>query len=88
MKKRGKKKETGFESLARLMKGESEDIRKHVQSTEKRLDARIGAVEKHLTDKIDIGFALINRRLDTIIQQQLDEHATRIKKLESAVFSR
>ncbi len=28
----------------------------------------------------------INRRLDTIIQMQLDEHARRIKKLETAVF--
>jgi hypothetical protein len=29
-----------------------------------------------------------NRRLDHIVQMQLDEHATRIKKLEAAVFSK
>ena len=34
------------------------------------------------------GFAAINRRLDTIIQIQLDQHAGRIKKLETAVFSK
>jgi len=34
------------------------------------------------------GFADINRRLDHIIQMQLDEHATRIKKLEAAVFAK
>jgi hypothetical protein len=33
-------------------------------------------------------FAAINRRLDHIIQMQLDEHAARIKKLETAVFSK
>jgi hypothetical protein len=33
------------------------------------------------------GFAAINRRLDQIIQMQLDEHAARIKKLETFVFS-
>jgi hypothetical protein len=30
----------------------------------------------------------INRRLDQIIKMQLDEHAARIKKLETAVFSK
>jgi hypothetical protein len=34
------------------------------------------------------GFSGINRRLDHIIQMQLDEHARRIKKLETAVFSK
>jgi hypothetical protein len=34
------------------------------------------------------GFAAINRRLDRIIQMQLDERAARIKKLEAAVFSK
>jgi hypothetical protein len=34
------------------------------------------------------GFADTNRRFDHIIQMQLDEHATRIKKLEAAVFSK
>jgi len=34
------------------------------------------------------GFAAINRRLNQIIQMQLDEHAARIKKLETAVFSK
>ena len=34
------------------------------------------------------GFADTNRRLDHIIQMQLDEHATRIKKLEAAVFAK
>jgi hypothetical protein len=54
-------------------------------------------VVKHMATKDDLadlrnemhdGFASINRRLDQIIQTQLDEHATRIKKLETAVFSK
>lgn len=33
------------------------------------------------------GFAEVNRRLDSTIQPQLDGHASRIKKLETKVFS-
>jgi hypothetical protein len=45
---------------------------------------QIGGLRKEMHE----GFAAINRRLDQIIQTQLDEHATRIKKLETAVFSK
>jgi len=38
--------------------------------------------------KVHEGFAGINRRLDQIIQTQLDEYARRIEKLETAVFSK
>ena len=41
-----------------------------------------------LRNEMHEGFVDINRRLDHIIQMQLDEHATRIKKLEAAVFSK
>lgn len=77
-----KKKETEFDKLARLIKGESEDIREQMDAMEKRLDKRIDELEK----KMELGFAIINRRLDQVIQMQLDEHAGRIKKLETAVF--
>jgi hypothetical protein len=42
----------------------------------------------NLRSEMHEGFASINRRLNHIIQMQLDEHATRIKKLEAAVFSK
>ena len=42
----------------------------------------IAAVRKEMQE----GFLAVNRRLDQIIQMQLDEHAGRIKKLETAVF--
>jgi hypothetical protein len=41
-------------------------------------------IEEHL----DLSVVPLNRRLDQIIQMQLDEHAARIKKLEAAVFSK
>jgi hypothetical protein len=44
----------------------------------------IGGLRKEMHE----GFAAITRRLDQIIETQLDEHATRIKKLETAVFSK
>jgi len=44
----------------------------------------IGGLRKEMHE----GFAGINRRLDQIIQMQLDEHAGRIKKLETAAFSK
>jgi hypothetical protein len=71
------KKETEFEKLARLIKEEGEDIRTDVRD-------QIGGLRKEMHE----GFTAINRRLDQIIQTQLDEHATRIKKLETAVFSK
>jgi hypothetical protein len=46
------------------------------------------AVLVDLHNEMHDGFAVINRRLDHIVQMQLDEHATRIKKLEAAVFSK
>lgn len=72
-----KKKESEFEKLARIVKEEGEDIREHM-ATKKDLAA--------LERKMDEGFAGVVRRLDEIIQMQLDAHATRIKKLETAVF--
>ena len=72
-----KNKESEFEKLARLIKEEGEDIRTDVR-------VEIGGLRKEMYE----GFAAINRRLDQIIQMQLDEHASRIKKLETAVFSK
>jgi hypothetical protein len=43
---------------------------------------QIGGLRKEMHD----GFAAINRLRDQIIQMELDEHAGRIKKLETAVF--
>ncbi len=68
----------GFEKLARLIKGESDDIRTEIR----RLDKRIDELDK----KVEYGFAMVMRRLDQIIQKQLDEHSSRIRKLETAVF--
>jgi hypothetical protein len=89
------KKESEFEKLARLIKEEGEDIRTDVRDQiaglrtevhDQIADVRveIGGLRKDMHE----GFAAINRRLDQIIQTQLDEHATRIKKLETAVFSK
>ena len=76
MARMSKRKENEFEKLARIVKGEGEDIREEVKS-------EVGRLEK----KVDEGFARVERRLDEIIQMQLDEHTGRIKKLETAVFA-
>jgi hypothetical protein len=76
--------ESEFEKLARLIKEEGEDIRTDVRNQIGEVHVEIGGLRKEMHE----GFAAINRRLDQIIQTQLDEHATRIKKLESAVFSK
>ena len=92
MKKRKKRPESEYAKLARLIKEEGDDTREYV-------DERIGAeaeglrkgiakMEERINRKMDEGFTAIIRRLDSIIQMQLDEHARRIKKLETAVFSR
>jgi hypothetical protein len=79
-----KNKESEFEKLARLIKEEGEDILTDVHDQINGVHVEIGGLRKEMHE----GFAAINRRLDQIIQTQLDEHATRIKKLETAVFSK
>jgi hypothetical protein len=76
-----KNNESEFEKLARLIK---EEGRTDVHDQINGVHVEIGGLRK----KMHEGFAAINRRLDQIIQTQLDEHATRIKKLETAVFSK
>ncbi len=78
--KRTKTKEDKLDMLAWLIKSESEDIRKDVKD-------EIKSEMKNLKREMDIGFAGVNRRLDTAIQPQLDDHAHRIKKLETKVLS-
>ena len=72
-----KKKESEFDKLARLIKSESEDVREHMVTR-----ADLAALRREMNE----GFAAIIRRLDAIRQAQLDAHAARIKKLETAVF--
>jgi hypothetical protein len=82
-----KKKESEFDKLARLIKEEGEDIRGEISEVGAdvgKLHGEVGGLRKEMHD----GFAAINRRLAHIIQTQLDEHARRIKKLETAVFSK
>ena len=66
-----KKKEDGFEKLARLIKEEGEDIRKEIQDS-----------KRELRREMDIGFTDVKRRFDVTVRPQLDEHARRIKDLE------
>ena len=82
--------EKGFASVAE----DIGDIRKEM-ATKEDLETGLAAVRKEMATgftnvrkEMGDGFALINRRLDTIIQIQLDQHAGRIKKLETAVFTR
>ena len=82
-----KKKESEFDKLARLIKDEGDDIRGEISETRTdvgNLRGEVSGLRKEMRD----GFAGIDRRLDHIIQMQLDEHARRIKKLETAVFSK
>lgn len=75
-----KRKETEFDRLARIIKDEAEDIRADIADFRKDVDLRFR--------EVDVRFGGIERRLDRIIQTQLDEHASRIRKLETAVFSK
>jgi len=60
------------------------DMRDQISGLRNEVHDQIGGLRKEMHE----GFAAINRRLDHIIQMQLDEHAAQIKKLETAVFSK
>lgn len=40
---------------------------------------------RELKNDMEHGFAEVNRRIDSVVQPQLDEHAHRIKRLEERV---
>jgi len=83
-----KKKDSEFEKLARLIKEEGEDIRSDVRDQIGSLRSGVSNEVAGLRKEMHEWFTGINRRLDQFIQMQLDEHARRIKKLETAVFSK
>lgn len=64
MKKKTRRHESEFEKLARLIKDEGDDMREHVSVEIKRLDKRIDELNK----KVELGFAMVMRRLDQVIQ--------------------
>jgi len=75
-----KKKESEFEKLARIFKDEIDDAKSEIKE---ELGGKIDKLEL----KVDKGFYGVNQRLDLTIQPQLDEHARRIKKLETKALS-
>jgi len=77
-----KKKEDGFERLARLIKEEGEEIRKELRAD---IEKSADSIKKELDDvkkEMRHEFAESRKRLDITIQPQLDSHAHRIKTLE------
>ncbi|KKW19588.1 MAG: hypothetical protein UY63_C0010G0022 [Parcubacteria group bacterium GW2011_GWA2_51_10] len=88
MKKKVSKKESEFDKLARLIKSESEDIRGEMKEEFADVRSEMKSEFANVRKEMREGFSAIIRRLDTVIQMQLDEHARRIKELETAVFHR
>lgn len=75
-----KKKDNAFE---RIVVAITEEIRE----SEERTNRRIGEFEKRSERRMDEGFARVENRLDSVVQMQLDDHAHRIKILETKVLS-
>lgn len=77
-----KKKEDGFDMLARLIKEKGEDIRKELRAdidkSAEGLKKEFNGLKKDMFNE----FAEVKKRLDITIQPQLDNHASRIKTLE------
>ena len=63
--------------------GEGQRVRDQIGGPSEVHDQIVG-----LRKEMHEGLGAINRRLDQIIQMQLDEHAARIKKRGTAVFSK
>ena len=93
-----KKKKMDLDELANIVvKGfgaVAEDIA-DMRSDMTRMDGRLNEMDGRLTtmdgkltsltSEMHIGFSEVNRRLDTVIQAQLSDHAMRIKSLEEIV---
>ena len=78
-----RKKEDQFEKLARLIKEEGEEIRSELKA---ELGGKIDKLERKVSEgfaAVDVRFTGVERRLDNIVQPQLDSHAFRIKTLET-----
>lgn len=83
-----KRPESEYDQLARLIKEEGDGTREYI---DERLSDEVGSARKDMNSQFALvhkELITITRRLDSIIQMQLDEHARRIKKLETAVFPR
>jgi archaellum component FlaC len=77
----------GVTGTFRAEKNIRTDVRDQIGGLRTEVHDEIGEVHDQiggLRKEMHEGFAAINRRLDQIIQMQLDEHAARIKKLETA----
>jgi len=88
-----KKKPSGFDKLAKQIGNVSKKIdgvtdllSKFVTATKEDFDDVKTDAEK-IERKVDEGFSRVERRLDGTVQPQLDEHARRIKKIETKVLS-
>jgi hypothetical protein len=67
------------------------DVREGLGGLRKEMHEEVDGLRKEMREQFALvhkELASINRRLDTVIQIQLDEHASRIKKLEMAVFAK
>ena len=84
-----KKKENGFDTLARLIKSESEDIRKHMATKEdvrKILHDELKPIETRLT-AVEGKVSGIDRRLDAEAMRRDDEKIpARVANIEKKVF--
>ena len=87
-----KKSEDEFEKLARLIKEEGEETREVLRNEFRgELRSEIGTLRGEigtLTRKMQEGFAEVNRRVDAVVQPQLDDHTRRIKNLETVTAKR
>lgn len=97
--KHGAKKAMTIENLAAMtargfagVTKQFDDLRLYVDGrfdkVEKRLDAiekRIDAVEKRL-DTLEDSFEYVARRVERIEDRQMDNHATRLARIEAKLF--
>ncbi|MDP3965544.1 MAG: hypothetical protein Q8Q13_01970 [bacterium] len=83
-------KEDKLDKIARLIKSESDDVRNEIKNVHNEIKSESADIRneiKKLEQKVDLGFMGVNRRIDGTIQPQLDNHAFRIKKLETKALS-
>lgn len=73
--------EVTLETLATMIKGGFDEVHKRIDGVESSLTEKIDNLENSLREDMQLGFASVNRRMDSFVEK-VAEHEERFAKME------